>query len=427
MRVPVGLIMLAAGMSGGAFLLLPSLEGRLGQSEADGVMEAEPAPVASNTRPVFMGQLLLASHRVSSALATTPPSSPEGQVTWTLVRDFGRNSSRAREGLPTTTSQAPPAARFGTTPPNRLTSSKPADGGARRELTKDLQRELKRVGCYEGEIDGSWGPESKRAMAAFTDRVNAALPVEEPDYILLALVQGHAAQTCGNSCPPGQELANGGRCMPRTIIARRARKDVGKAEPRNASDQQALADHSAAEAVMPHGALRAFKATDPSSDTGIESKDFAARTPPLERMAVGPASPATGALAPTAPAASRDVAATAGAKSPASDGAPLPRPKAKADRAARAYLGAAPPQPKSAVAQGQGMLPVVKKARSTERPRKGRVSVARAPLYRATPPANRPAGRYASRRALAAWWRQWQYAAYYNYYGGYGGMWGAWR
>ena len=63
----------------------------------------------------------------------------------------------------------------------------PADSeneGDRRELTRALQRELKRVHCYDGPIDGEWLLQSKRATKAFLDRVNASLPIDKPDQIL---------------------------------------------------------------------------------------------------------------------------------------------------------------------------------------------------------------------------------------------------
>ena len=56
-------------------------------------------------------------------------------------------------------------------------------------LTKELQRQLRRVGCYGGEINGAWTQSTRRAMQIFTNRVNAALPVERPDHILLAMLQ----------------------------------------------------------------------------------------------------------------------------------------------------------------------------------------------------------------------------------------------
>jgi len=113
----------------------------------------------------------------------------------------------------------------------RLTSSNPADEASRYKLIRDLQRELRRVGCYEGEIDGDWGPMSKRAITTFTARVNASLPTDKPDYILLTLVQRHDQPVCGVNCPSGQSLAGNGRCVPSTIIAQATRHKLGKSAP----------------------------------------------------------------------------------------------------------------------------------------------------------------------------------------------------
>lgn len=89
--------------------------------------------------------------------------------------------------------------RSGTPGSRPLKSSVPADGSARYALIRDIQRELKRVGCYWGKIDGDWGPGSKRAITGFVSTVNAALPTSDPDYILLALVRAQHGQVCGNS------------------------------------------------------------------------------------------------------------------------------------------------------------------------------------------------------------------------------------
>jgi peptidoglycan hydrolase-like protein with peptidoglycan-binding domain len=70
-------------------------------------------------------------------------------------------------------------------------------------LARQLQSELKRVGCYDGEISGVWTPRTREAMKAFTTRVNATLPVDKPDHILLALLQGHH----GVACAPKPVLA----------------------------------------------------------------------------------------------------------------------------------------------------------------------------------------------------------------------------
>ena len=94
----------------------------------------------------------------------------------------------------------------------------------RDAIGRELQKELKRVGCYEGELNGAWTPLTRQAMKAFTDRVNATLPTDEPDSILLTLVQAYQDKVCGKPCPAGQGLSDVGRCVPTAILARAAKK-----------------------------------------------------------------------------------------------------------------------------------------------------------------------------------------------------------
>lgn len=96
----------------------------------------------------------------------------------------------------------------------------------RVSLTQDIQRELKRVGCYWGQIDGVWGGGSKRAMVMFMDRVNATLPPQEPDVFMLSLLRGQDAQVCGTECPTGQSLTGSGRCLPSTLMAEGGRDAI---------------------------------------------------------------------------------------------------------------------------------------------------------------------------------------------------------
>jgi hypothetical protein len=100
----------------------------------------------------------------------------------------------------------------------RLASAKPTDENARRQLTRDIQSELKRIGCYEGETSGEWTAATKKGMKAFIDRINATLPIEEPDHILKTLVQGHPGSACGKTCPAGQGLS-GDRCVANAVLA----------------------------------------------------------------------------------------------------------------------------------------------------------------------------------------------------------------
>jgi hypothetical protein len=113
-----------------------------------------------------------------------------------------------------------------TTNPNRAPSEPVSRAVAvpndRASLARALQRELQRVGCYDGEISGNWSTSTRMAMKAFTDRVNASLPVDAPDYILLSLVQRHEGKACGTGCPTGQLLSDEGRCVPSAVLAKAA-------------------------------------------------------------------------------------------------------------------------------------------------------------------------------------------------------------
>ena len=120
----------------------------------------------------------------------------------------------AQSGWQTVVSTATPSASLAPQP----TTLAPRDPDARYKLVLDIQQQLRRVGCYWGRMDGSWGIATKDAMKEFTDRVNAALPLDEPDYVQLTLVQSHGEKTCG-ACPAGQSLSASGRCVGLPITA----------------------------------------------------------------------------------------------------------------------------------------------------------------------------------------------------------------
>src|SRR5262249_19939883 len=124
-------------------------------------------------------------------------------------------------------SSAPPLiltpAKHRTAAPSVRSAAAPPD---RAQLAHVLQRELRRVGCYGGELNGAWTLTTQRAMQAFLDRVNATLPVDRPDYILLTLVQEEADEVCRKPSPTGQGLSAEGRCLPNPILARRGTQVV---------------------------------------------------------------------------------------------------------------------------------------------------------------------------------------------------------
>ena len=87
-------------------------------------------------------------------------------------------------------------------------------------LARELQRELKRVGCYHGEVHGGWNLATRRAAKDFVDRVNAMLPTVQPDPILYVMVKSKSEQVCGAACPMGQHFNQDGHCLPTAILAK---------------------------------------------------------------------------------------------------------------------------------------------------------------------------------------------------------------
>ena len=68
-----------------------------------------------------------------------------------------------------------------------------------------LQRELKRVGCYTGKIDGTWGPVSRDAAIMFVQSAGLTLPSDEPYQTLLTRSQQRVAPGCTDTSPKVKE------------------------------------------------------------------------------------------------------------------------------------------------------------------------------------------------------------------------------
>jgi hypothetical protein len=98
-------------------------------------------------------------------------------------------------------------------------SPEPDDADSDTVLARRLQVELRRVGCLKAGADGVWGRASQRAMQRFADRIDAALPTDRPDAVLLMLVEKYEDRACGTPCAVGQQPDARGRCQARTEIA----------------------------------------------------------------------------------------------------------------------------------------------------------------------------------------------------------------
>jgi hypothetical protein len=247
-----GLLLVVAGLAMGSYAYLPPPS-----DEATDIAKELPVPAAlerqvrrddepvrtfSPTSPAFRERASFDAVTAAPSAAAMKPS------TWTTVVTAEQSESMA------------------------LKSPEPGDKETRFELARDLQRELRRVGCYKGEITGAWTPATQAAMAAFMDRVNATLPTDEPDYIQLTLVQGHDGVACGVECPAGQVNAEGGRCVPRAVVALASRKSKRLEERRMAEAR--LGIHEAPSPVASMNTVSQRKAPPAQTVTTAEHEQL---------------------------------------------------------------------------------------------------------------------------------------------------------
>jgi hypothetical protein len=200
------------------------------------------------------------------------------------------------------------APRSGDAAPSRAAAI-PRD---RDSLARELQKELRRVGCYEGELNGVWTPATRRAMKTFTDRVNATLPVDEPDAVLYVMVQSQQERVCGKPCPVDQGLSEDGRCVPNAILAKAARSAVathvpasggsaGKPLPARSWSATVTATRPTPPAVGAPAALtppQALPVIQPAPATPLPTEGRMALAGPTPQQAPAGATPAPGASAP---------------------------------------------------------------------------------------------------------------------------------
>ena len=81
-----------------------------------------------------------------------------------------------------------------------------------RDVARLLQLELKRVGCFDGAINGEFGSSSRTALGNFAKLASVSLPKENLSNDTLRIIRGIDKQICPLVCKPGEQ-AEGDRCV----------------------------------------------------------------------------------------------------------------------------------------------------------------------------------------------------------------------
>lgn len=263
-----GTVLILAGVSIAAYTLSAQQDagrspnpGGPNPGATPGLMSAESAvqpvpPAAPVASPPAAAPTAVDSPAPSAPIATPPPpkveTPPAALPPPATLAPPPAAPQKLRPGTsaPVRVAEAPPRLPVGET---AATASPPLD---RPALTREIQRQLKRIGCYQGEASGVWSPSVRQAVKAVADRVNASLPTDRPDPVLLAMVQSQEPGVCGTSCPKGQSRAADGRCLPAALVANAAkqRTPTASAQTSAASAQTGRVQPGRTKAAPPAGA-----------------------------------------------------------------------------------------------------------------------------------------------------------------------------
>lgn len=149
------------------------------------------------------------------------------------------------------------------------------------DTARALQQALRRAGCYDGAINGQWTRQSKEAMARFVASVNAQLPVEQAEPVLLALIEANPKQNCSErtaqvSSPPSARIAP----VP-------ARADAAEDNREAAPVRRPAVGEKKASAVLPPAPPPVHSAEAPPVRTA-HATDAARSEPPREALKFTP-------------------------------------------------------------------------------------------------------------------------------------------
>jgi len=75
------------------------------------------------------------------------------------------------------------------------------------DFAAKVQRELARLGCYQGRIDNVWGPMSRNAVARLNRVAKSKLPLKQPTRALLSSARKAPAGYCSGTNSGGAQVA----------------------------------------------------------------------------------------------------------------------------------------------------------------------------------------------------------------------------
>lgn len=175
----------------------------------------------------------IAALEAAQAAKPVPPKPDE--VTWALLKDITDEAALKRftAQYPNSKLRKDAEARIAALEAAAKAAPPPAAANDLHELARSLQFELKRVGCFNGAVNGEFDDATRAASHTFAKLSSIRMPDELSPEAIKA-VRGIDKRVCPVACPDG-ERAEGDRCIAiaPSQNAKPPKTESGKTVPRD--------------------------------------------------------------------------------------------------------------------------------------------------------------------------------------------------
>jgi hypothetical protein len=106
-------------------------------------------------------------------------------------------------------------------------------------LARNLQNELRRVGCDPGNVDGKWDNKTKGALNDFVRLTKTTIPSDEPTDEALRTIELQKSRVCPLKCSSNQKEVNG-RCVAIETPKPAKRQADAPAKPKSGNEKEPM-------------------------------------------------------------------------------------------------------------------------------------------------------------------------------------------
>jgi uncharacterized caspase-like protein len=136
------------------------------------------------------------AQKARAAMADAERRRAEAEAAAEVARKAAQATVAEREQKLTKTPEPP--ITVAALPEGKKSAERSVGSDEPNPMTQSMQKELKRVGCYSGEVDGKWGEGTRDAVQEFADESKMVLSTSEPTEVALNVLAASKAGVCSS-------------------------------------------------------------------------------------------------------------------------------------------------------------------------------------------------------------------------------------